>query len=176
VNAEKVAKLLVELGALKMVPRSGWFKVGIKLPESVAEHSFRTAVIAYALARMDGIDAVKAGAIAFIALLHDSHEARTLDLHRVARRYAEVDEERARREQLEPLGIEDVLKELNGVNVEDYVRDADRLELMLQAREYSRLVDLSGEFSVREEEMRTNAGRVLFRELSRVDLRWWREE
>ncbi len=180
VNAEdfegtaKVARLLVELGALKLTPRSGWFKIGIKLPESVAEHSFRAAVIAYVLARMDGIDPLKASAVAFLALLHDSHEARTLDLHKVARKYVTVNEEEARREQLEPLGLDELRERLRVENVDDYIKDADRLELMIQAKEYSQLTDLTEEFRVKEEEMKTKAGKLLFRALESVDLRWWK--
>jgi len=178
VDAKAVARLLIELGALKLTPRSGWFKIGIKLPESVAEHSFRTAVIAYTLARMDGIDPVISGAVAFLALLHDSHEARTLDLHKVARRYARVREEEARKEQLEPLQIEELLERVRSKveNIEDYIKDADRIEITLQAREYAQITELAEEFMADAEEMRTRAGKILFKAIKDTDLRWWNTE
>ncbi|MEM4702443.1 MAG: HD domain-containing protein, partial [Archaeoglobaceae archaeon] len=37
-----LVKFIHEVGTLKMIPRSGWLKIGIKNPESVAEHCFRT--------------------------------------------------------------------------------------------------------------------------------------
>ncbi len=173
-DAESVAKLIVELGALKLTPRSGWFKAGIKMPESVAEHSFRTAVIAYAIARLEGLKPLAAGALAFLALLHDSHEVRTLDLHKIAKKYVRVDEERVRKEQLSPLNVEELTNELN--LSEDYVkaliRDADRLELLIQAREYSQVYPLA-DFEVDCSEMKTNAGRELCKALKEVELKWW---
>lgn len=53
-------------------------------PESVADHSFRTAIIALALATAVGADAE---ATAVIALIHDLPEARTGDIHHLGRRY-----------------------------------------------------------------------------------------
>ena len=79
-----LVKFLYELGQLKRVKRSGWWIAGIENPESVAEHSFRTAVIAFILAQLEGVDPEKA---TVMALFHDMSEARTNDLHRIARRY-----------------------------------------------------------------------------------------
>ncbi|MCS7130781.1 MAG: HD domain-containing protein, partial [Archaeoglobaceae archaeon] len=42
---EDLVKFIHEVGSLKLTPRSGWLKIGIEFPESVAEHSFRTAII-----------------------------------------------------------------------------------------------------------------------------------
>ena len=81
-----IAKYLYEVGQLKRVKRSGWWIAGIENPESVAEHSFRTAVIAYLLAEMEGADTERA---TFMALFHDAGETRTNDLHRIARRYVD---------------------------------------------------------------------------------------
>src|SRR6202022_574957 len=36
---------LHEIGFLKRLPRTGWLMVGVERPESVAEHSFRAAII-----------------------------------------------------------------------------------------------------------------------------------
>ena len=72
------------MGQLKRVKRSGWWIAGVENPESVAEHSFRTAAIAYLLAKLEGADA---GRVTLMALFHDMGEARTNDLHRIVRRY-----------------------------------------------------------------------------------------
>src|SRR5258708_18887486 len=72
------------MGYLKQVKRAGWGMLGIPHPESVAEHSFRTAILGYILASLAGADPQKT---ATMCLFHDTAEARTGDLHRVARRY-----------------------------------------------------------------------------------------
>ncbi len=81
-----MAKYLYELGQLKRVRRSGWWIAGVENPESVAEHSFRTAVIAYFLAQLEGADPRRRLSW---RLFHDISEARTNDLHRIVRRYVD---------------------------------------------------------------------------------------
>jgi putative hydrolase of HD superfamily len=43
---EATAQLIYETGLLKLAKRTGWWLCGVKDPESIAEHSFRTAIIA----------------------------------------------------------------------------------------------------------------------------------
>ena len=138
-----IAKFLYEVGQLKRVKRSGWWIAGVKDPESVAEHAFRTAVIAYLLARLEGADTGKA---VLMALFHDLPETRTNDAHRVVRRYADwrnVDKkaigEQSKRlpdevaSQVTSL-FEEFEKEVS--SEAKVVRDADLLECIVQAREY----------------------------------------
>src|SRR3990167_4581102 len=73
-----------EAWLLKDVKRSGWWVAGIKDPESVAEHSFRTAVIGYYLAHAEGVDPLK---VVSMALFNDIHEARINDLHKMGHYY-----------------------------------------------------------------------------------------
>ena len=141
-----IAKFLYEMGQLKRVKRSGWWIAGVKDPESVAEHTFRTAVIAYLLARLEGADTGKA---VLMALFHDLPEARTNDAHRIVRRYADwrdVDQ-KAMSEQGKRLPgevanqvislFEEFEKEVS--SEAKVVRDADLLECIVQAREYQTL-------------------------------------
>ncbi len=141
-----IAKFLYEVGQLKRVKRSGWWIAGVKDPESVAEPSFRTAVITYLLARLEGADAGKA---VLMALFHDVPEARTNDAHRIVRRYADwrdVDQ-KAISEQSKRLPEEmanEVLSFFEEFGKEasaeaKLVRDADLLECLMQAREYQAL-------------------------------------
>ena len=46
--------LISEAGVLKRVRRSGWWVLGIKDVETVAEHSFRCAAIGYIIAFFGG--------------------------------------------------------------------------------------------------------------------------
>lgn len=119
-----------QAGALRRVERSGWKTIGIK-PESVAEHSYRAAIIAYLLAKKEGVDPHKA---ALAALMHDLHETRVSDLHLIAKKYITVDSEKAARESLAPLP--EVLELFQDEKLMRVVKDADRLELVFQAKEY----------------------------------------
>jgi len=141
-----IAKYLFELGQLKRVKRSGWWIAGVEDPESVAEHSFRTALIAYILAQLEGADPEKS---ALMALFHDIPEARVNDLHRVGRRYVNWEnvERRVVEEQVKRLPgeiaerITSLSAELEGAASAEarVARDADLLECLVQAREYQAL-------------------------------------
>jgi putative hydrolase of HD superfamily len=138
-----IAKYLYEMGQLKRVKRSGWWMTGITDPESVAEHTFRTAILGYLLASLEGADPMKT---ASICLFHDTPETRTNDLHRLGKRYIEVkeSEKAVLAEQLtrlpEPLA-HDVASLVEEYETRETLEsrlahDADALECLIQAREY----------------------------------------
>jgi putative hydrolase of HD superfamily len=138
-----ILNYLAEAGQLKRVKRSGWWVVGIKDPESVSEHSHRTAIFAYILAKMEKVNPYP---VLLMALFHDIHEARINDLHKVSQRYVNLKEgeRKAIKEQLKPLP-KDIRAEL-ALILNNYdkqaskealiARDADILECVLQAKEY----------------------------------------
>src|SRR5258708_32840707 len=72
------------MDALKRSKRTGWWIAGIKDPETIAEHSWRTAVIGAVLATMEGADPAKA---ALLATFHDTQETRIGDIPWIGRRY-----------------------------------------------------------------------------------------
>lgn len=116
---------------------------GIADPESVAEHSHRTTILGFLLAELAGADPQRT---ATLCLFHDTAETRLNDLHKLAQRYLEKDlgEAQALREKTErlPLSVAEHIRDL----VQEYeqkeslearlAHDADRLECLLQAREY----------------------------------------
>jgi putative hydrolases of HD superfamily len=82
-NTEKFIEFAKQVGKLKEEKRIGWYeKVGIdKLKvESVADHSFRAALLAVVLADDAGLDG---GKVAKIMLLHDLEESITGDINRI---------------------------------------------------------------------------------------------
>jgi putative hydrolase of HD superfamily len=68
-----VAEFAFELGVLKRIRRAGWWHVGVRDPESVAEHSLRVALIA-------AIEGAEPSRAALLAVWHDSQETRTGDI------------------------------------------------------------------------------------------------
>jgi putative hydrolases of HD superfamily len=78
---------LEDLLALKRSPRTGWFRIGVDRPESVADHSFAVGLLAWREARARGLDAEKA---LLMGLLHDFHEARLGDIPSPVKRRLEA--------------------------------------------------------------------------------------
>ena len=176
---------LAEAGMLKRVKRSGWWMVGIPYEESVAEHSFRCAVIGYVLAKMEKAEPYK---VLVMTLFNDLHEARTADLHKVAHKYLDVrrGEKKAFSGQIEDLGKE-MKDELGKMREEHDVqetleacvaRDADILECLLQAKEYMDLGFSSAEkfFKKAPKHLRTESARRLWKNAKSWDSSTWWEK
>src|SRR3712207_4893139 len=85
-HAAAIAEFAFELGVLKRIRRAGWWHVGVRDPESVAEHSLRVAQLASLIAAVEGAEP---GRAALLAVWHDSQETRTGNLPHTARPYLE---------------------------------------------------------------------------------------
>ena len=138
----KVIDFFFELGMLKKTPRSGFQFLGSG-GESVAEHSFRVAMIGFALSRMDsGIDTCK---VICMSLVHDLPEARTGDQNYVNKRYVTVDESGAMTDLADSLPFGDELKSLlkeyrdSQTREARLVHDADQLDLIVELKEQNDL-------------------------------------
>jgi len=69
VGVKKIIDFLIEVGKLKRMPRRGWVIRQIRNPESIADHTFRAAVLAWVLSkRKKGINIER---LLKIALVHD---------------------------------------------------------------------------------------------------------
>ncbi|MFC1754637.1 HD family hydrolase [Thermoproteota archaeon] len=140
---KKILNFISEAGLLKRVRRSGWWVLGIKDAETVAEHSFRCAVIGYIIAKMEEVFPYK---VLVMTIFGDIHEARISDLHKMAQRYADFQgaEDKAFTEQIEELSgpikgeMVDLREEYRAQKSKESIiaRDADILECLIQAREY----------------------------------------
>jgi putative hydrolase of HD superfamily len=131
---KQLIHFLFEVGMLKKTPRTGYQFLGTG-KESVAEHSFRTAVIGYTLAKAHPeADILK---IVCMCLFHDLHEARTGDHNYVNKQYVRVDEDKAVADLARNLAFGDEIVSLtNEFNRAESLearlaRDADQLDLML---------------------------------------------
>ena len=132
-----------EAGLLKRVKRSGWWVAGIENPESVADHSFRTAVIGFYLAHLEGVDS---HSVVTMTLFNDIHEARINDLHKMGHSYIDFKyaEKRVFRDQVKNIDkcvkgpLSDLRKEYDQQKTKASIvaRDADILECLIQAKEY----------------------------------------
>lgn len=176
---EQTVKFIFELGMLKKTPRTGYQFLG-RGHENVAAHSYRVAMIAFILARsVAGADAWRCVGM---ALMHDVAEARTADHNYVNRRYVQVDEDAATRDQLKGLAFGPELAELKGEFEEEaslearLARDADQLDLIFELREHQ---DLGNPYAPKwiesaKKRLLTHQARQLAEEAMRVDWTgWW---
>ena len=141
-QAKGTAGFLLEMGMLKRAKRSGWWIAGVKDPETIAEHSFRTAVIGAVLALMEGADPAK---VALLCTFHDTQETRVSDIPHIGRRYLDAaSNEKVTADQVSAAypavreGIQRIVEEYeNSSSLEVIVaHDADKLECLVQAVEY----------------------------------------
>jgi putative hydrolase of HD superfamily len=141
-DLEGLTNFLYEMGLLKRYKRTGWLIAGIDNPESIAEHSFRTAIIGYLLAVMEGADPAKTAAL---CLFHDTQETRIGDVPSVGKGYVvTAPNPEVTGDQVAgfPAEVGQAVREL----VDEYeerqtaearlAKDADKLECLIQAREY----------------------------------------
>ncbi|WP_067489021.1 HD domain-containing protein [Actinomadura hibisca] len=139
---EPLADFLYEIGLLKRYKRTGWLVAGVTDPESVADHSFRTAIIAAVLAAQEGANPERA---AFLSLFHDTQETRLTDLPYLAKPYVTktpneqvtADQTRALPAPIAALVTKTVTEYESQETPESRcARDADKLECLIQAIEY----------------------------------------
>ncbi len=127
--------LLLEVLSLKNLPRTGW-QLTHAPRESVAEHTYGTAIIALALARMEKLKASDEAALIRIALLHDLHEARIGDLVPSQKRKQKPNEAKVERDMLSGTLFEKEIKLLaNKGRLRTLASDADRLDMLFRAIE-----------------------------------------
>lgn len=173
---------LFEVGMLKKTPRTGYQFLGSG-QESVAEHSFHTAVIGYVLARDESrADPLKT---MMMCLFHDLHEARTGDLNYVNKRYVSVDEVRAVQDLGKGLPFGDelisLIREFNrGETIEACLsRDADQLGLIVELKEQQ---DLGNKYAKEWlhyalKRLRTENAKKMAQEILKTDCTdWWFEK
>lgn len=140
--ARGIAIFAYELGLLKRIRRAGWWQAGVRDPESVAEHTMRVAQLAAMLAAEEGGSPERS---AYLALWHDSQETRTGDVPHSARTYLDKPDARAITfDQTDGLpdtvrcSVREAVDEYENATTLDArcAKDADKLEMLLQAAEY----------------------------------------
>lgn len=181
-----IAAFGYEAGHLKRIVRSGWLLAGVRDPESVAEHSFRVGVLAYCIAIQEGANADRAAAL---GLFHDLPETRVGDVPSVGKRYVATTaaiEVVADQVYALPPALADriaaLVTEHESAKTPDATleakcsRDADKIECLLQAREYQRegYTDLEQYVSSMVDAVTTPTGKALAEAALTVSpAAWW---
>lgn len=133
---ENIVHFLFEAGMLRHVPRSGYPLLGTG-KENVAEHSYRTAIIGYILAKESG---AKASHTSVLCLFHDLPETRTGDLNYLHQLYVEDKAKKALEDAVSDTSVGNSILELweeytECITTESILaHDADQLDLALNLR------------------------------------------
>jgi putative hydrolase of HD superfamily len=144
-DVAKKYEFLKTVGNLKRVARAGWVLKGIHDAESVAEHDFRTAILAEIYAK-EPLDARK---IVLTALLNDVAQSRSGDIiwehgkqQDVRAANVKANEELRIAESMLDLverpDLKQLLKEyiMQSTPEARFVKELDKIEMVLQALEY----------------------------------------
>lgn len=182
-DIKKLVNFIFELNQLKRQRHAGFQYVGIKNPDTVAEHCLRAAQIGYILAVME--EDADPDKVVTIVTIHDNPESRIGDQHKVAARYfsKKEAEERVVKDQLQGMGdrIEekwsDYIEEYEKRNTKEGIvaKDADWLETAFQAKEY---LDL-GYYAAQEwidnveQALETEAGKKLIAQMKETKFTDW---
>ena len=136
-------QLAYAASTLKDLERAGWVLRGVKLPESVADHTFGTALLCLLYADEAGVDLERS---VTIALVHDLAEALTGDVVARAdpedREISEAEKAAAERLAMQRLpGSEAVIEhwleyEDRSTREATFVRDMNLIDMCLQALRY----------------------------------------
>jgi len=145
---KEILSLATIAGALKKVKRKGWITwVGIENPESVAEHSFRCAVLAMCIGDLKKLNTEK---LIKITLLHDIHEALTGDYDYFDKQRMGKEVHKREKEAMKKLSSKlpkkirkeylSLWNEFKNQETEEakLAREIDKLEMVMQALEYDK--------------------------------------
>lgn len=138
-NLEKITQFLFEVGTMRKINRMHrQTLLTDDMSDNIATHSFRTAVIGFFLAKMEGGDPMK---VVLMCLLHDMGESRTNDHNWIHKKYVAEAEEEVREDQLGSLpfpDLDDLAKEYHERQSRESIvaKDADVLDQIFLLREY----------------------------------------
>ncbi len=141
-KTEYLLDFLLLAGKLKTLPRTGWVESGVESPESVADHSYRTALTAMVLSDELGLDTCR---VMRMALLHDLAEAEIGDITPMMKQDNHIEQENQTMEKILSQ-FSEPLRGLYWATWQEYqrseslesvlVHDADKIDMVLQAYEY----------------------------------------
>jgi len=179
---DNIVRFISEAGMLKRIKRTGYAVHGSREADTVAEHSYRAMLVGYFIAKSENANVDK---VLRMLLFHDIPEARLGDMHKIAAKYVDKDgaEKRIMKEQSLLLPKEtakeflSLLEEFETASTKESLcaKDADKLELAFQAKEFadagnSELLDIVDRVG---QVLRTKTAKALFKNLMSSKKKWW---
>jgi len=177
-----IVQFLYEMGTANYVFNTGWQLINIDHSNNVslAEHSFRNAIIAFIIAILENENANKC---AIAGLLHKTHKIRLGDQHKVSANYFDYPsdiKDRVRKDQFLLLGEEvaSVFEKIFDLTEKEkiIVKDADQIEFALEAKSLLEKGHTRAQIWLDRiaQVLQTNSARKIFNQLLDVDsTSWW---
>jgi len=137
---KRIVDFLFEIGTMRKLPRiHQQFLLSQDLSDNIATHSYRVAIIAWFLSKMERADSYKT---VMMALLHDMKEVRSGDHNYVHKKYVKIYEDEISKDQLGHLPFNDLLEidrefEKRESKESIIAKDADLLDQIFLLKEYS---------------------------------------
>lgn len=137
---KNISNFLFEVGTMrKLLRMHRQTLLTDDLSDNIASHSYRVAIIAWILAKMEKADVYK---VIMMAILHDLKEARSGDHNWVHKKYVKIFEDEITEDQLGGLPfseLQDLAKEYEKrETIESHItKDADLLDQILLLKEYA---------------------------------------
>src|SRR3989344_8857222 len=148
-----MVKFLQQANKLKILKRAGWVKLNIENPESVADHTYRTAMMAIVLCPPE----LDKGKVLKMAIIHDLAETVVGD---IITNHNDTPEFKKAKHEKEKRAMRDIVKDLYKetahelISVWDefeeqktgearFAKELDKLEMVFQAFEYEKKPDES---------------------------------
>jgi len=180
-NTKNIANFLIELAGAKTAPRTGWQRIGIKSPESLADHAALSGQIAYVLSAMEGANPDRAAALAIFC---DVAQLRAGDQNWVNRIYSdyENEKEKAQNDQLDGLPVagrmKDIFNEIKECKTKEAIiaKDADFLDMAIQAKYYIANGNKKAGLWIEsiKNVFRTDSAKEIFESLKSANIEdWW---
>ncbi len=146
---QEIVNFSKSVGKLKRIARKGWVSwVGVKAPESVADHTMRSAIIAMCLSDQRGLNDYK---LVRLALMHDVHEALIGDYdHFDKKKMGETEVQRIEAKAIKKVfaGLPEPLRttytnladefRLQQTSEAKLAKQIDQVEMMMQAIKYEK--------------------------------------
>ncbi len=186
--SKKVLFLIEQAGTLLQMPRSHVRTLGNAF-DTIASHSYHVSMMAYCIARMEGLSHADGMKALSMGSFHDFAEGRTADLDFISKNYTKDNEEKAIRDQFAHVAFGNDLEKLLGeynerkTPIAKCVKDADQLAQMYHEWALmwrgNKLAEqwFKGDFSTRLPYFHTESGKQLALELkdSNPNEWWWNE-
>jgi len=174
----RVSDFFYELGILQVMKRSGQDYLGSGT-QSIADHSFRVAMMGYTLAKMVKCDADK---VLKMCMFHDLEESRTGDLNYLQQAYVVSDDMKALKHVVDGLPIEqDVMDIITEYAAQETIeakiaKDADVLELLFFLKEQKDKGNPQADnwITGTVRRLKTDAAKSIFQSASEImHYEWW---
>ena len=179
---KQIVNLLFEARILKDINRSGYSFLGSG-KESVAEHSFMTALICFIMAKMD--ETLDVERLVTMALVHDLAEARTGDFNYVEKKYSTLDESKAISHLIKHISfgkdIKNLIDEFNLCHTKEakLANDADQISFVLELKKLSDIGTKGPEkwLPVVIDRLKTDMGQKLAQSIMETSWdEWWMKD